>query len=202
MINKKFGKLTVLDLHHVKQYSYYSRKFYTCLCICGNIKIIQDTNLYSGHSKSCGCYRREILSNRMKTHGISKSRIYKIWGGMHYRCRSGQRLYKNIQVCKEWKSFELFYQDMAFEYDRHVKKYGSKNTTIDRIDSKGNYSKSNCRWATYKVQGSNTSTSVYLEYKGKTKLFTQWIKDFGLNRSTVYYRLARGLNRKQALGLE
>ena len=48
----KYGKLTTLELDHISKDSH---KFYNCLCECGNTKVIEETNLKTGHTKSCGC---------------------------------------------------------------------------------------------------------------------------------------------------
>ena len=44
---------------------------------------------------------------------------------------------------------------MYESYLEHIKKFGKKNTTIDRIDNDGNYCKENCHWATAKEQSLN-----------------------------------------------
>lgn len=36
-----------------------------CLCKCGNMVIVDSRNLYSGHTKSCGCYQRERASQNI-----------------------------------------------------------------------------------------------------------------------------------------
>lgn len=63
---------------------------------------------------------------------------------------------RGISVCDRWKdSFENFYEDMHESFDKHVEKFGEKDTTLDRIDVNGNYCKENCRWETRFVQSIN-----------------------------------------------
>lgn len=61
LINKKFGKLTVLKQvpYHLKRYSNY-----LCLCECGNKKEVLKHNLLKGKTKSCGCYKDEACYNK------------------------------------------------------------------------------------------------------------------------------------------
>jgi hypothetical protein len=52
MIGKKFGKLTVMNLHHKNQNG---KLIYECVCECGNKCYPTTASLISGHTQSCGC---------------------------------------------------------------------------------------------------------------------------------------------------
>lgn len=56
--NKKFVRLQVLDLD-IKKTEQYNRIYWLCKCDCGNIVSVSKGSLYSGKSKSCGCYKKE-----------------------------------------------------------------------------------------------------------------------------------------------
>jgi hypothetical protein len=49
---------------------------------------------------------------------------------------------------------------MYESYLKHVKQYGEKQTTLDRINSNDHYYKNNCKRATYKEQNNNLSTNT------------------------------------------
>lgn len=184
---KKFGKLTPLVC---RRHSKNGKYGWECLCDCGNSTFVLTGNMVRGISRSCGCLRRKISKETLRkrlsnSHHMTKSREYRTWQGMKARCYKKSHIgYKDyggrgIRVCDRWlNSFENFLLDM-----------GSKpvDKTIDRIDNDGDYSPSNCRWATHHEQEHNKRNSIILTYNGKTMCLTQWADYLRVNRSSLYW---------------
>ena len=131
---------------------------WVCKCFCGNMKSVRYTHLRSGKSLSCGCIRDKQTGDRSRTHGLSKTRIYRIWRNMINRCHyENYKEFKyyggrGIVVCDRWRqSFQNFLNDMGVPDD---------DLSIDRINNDGNYEPTNCRWATSKEQAQNRRNSV------------------------------------------
>ena len=63
------------------------------------------------------------------------------------------------------------------------------SSTIDRIDYKGDYKPSNCRWVTVARQNNNKRNNVWIKYKGKTKTLADWARHFNISRASLYSRI-------------
>src|SRR3990167_8617060 len=173
----RYGRLLVVEQAPRKESP---RVSWVCKCDCGNVITIDASSLKYGITKSCGCLNKEMASRRMKTHGFKHTRFYNIYFSIFSRCNNpnnksfphyGGRGIKNL-----WSSFEQFRDDMHESYCKHISKYGEKNTTIDRVNNNGNYSKENCRWATLIEQARNKRSSINITYLGETRCLKEWSK--------------------------
>lgn len=143
-----------------------------CKCDCGNETTVSGKDLRSGHTKSCGCFQREVAKDTMSrtgkiygaingtaraTHGHSannaRTSTYITWQNMIQRCTDKAHDHyhyyggRGIRVCDEWRTnYAAFLADMG---DR------PSGMTLDRIDPDGDYGPDNCRWASPSVQRLN-----------------------------------------------
>lgn len=115
---------------------------------------------------------------------------------MKCRCNNpndiGYKHYGALGIRVEWDSISEFRKDMFSSYERHVSKYGEKNTTIERIDSRKNYCKDNCRWATNKEQSRNTSNNFFVTYNGEKMCLKDASQKVGIPYKTLHMRISRG----------
>ena len=122
------------------------------------------------------------MANR---HGLSYSRIYRIWVQMKARCNNPKTAHydryggRGIKVCPAWDDFNAFLADLGHPPDKY---------TLERADNNGPYSPENCHWATRKEQANNTARNIYMTHEGLTMSLMQWSERSGVNYSTVLGR--------------
>jgi len=129
----------------------------------------------------------------IKKHGLRDSNLYRKWDNIKKRCNNKKARYyeyyggRGIKVCPEWEGdFQAF-------YDWAIANGYRKGLSIDRIDVNGDYSPSNCRWATPKEQANNRRNTPYITYNGMTKTQREWDDYFGLKPGTINHRLCHGI---------
>ena len=181
LTGQKFGRLTVINR---EENDNRGRARWRCKCECGNIVVVASSSLRSGHTVSCGCYNRDKCIERHTTHGMSNTRLFRIWCGMKERCNNPNNTrYENyggrgISVYEDWKDF-LKFKEWA------EKRGYSDELSIDRIDVNGNYCPDNCRWIPMIEQSNNRTNSVYITINNKRATVADWQRKTGLSRKIL-----------------
>ena len=162
LIGVRFGRLVVVsEMRRYRENSGAPRRRFRCRCDCG--RFISATRVAlrskSRPARSCGCLQRDRSREANTTHGASRATgggtaEYRTWKAMLQRCHDpSYKQWKDyggrgIGVCVRWRvSFSSFLADMG--------KKPSRRHSIDRKDVNGNYTPTNCRWATPFLQNSN-----------------------------------------------
>lgn len=130
-----------------------------------------------------------IARKDIQIHGLSKTRLYRIYSKMKQRCYAPDnheyRYYggRGITICDEWlQSFVAFY-DWAMDHGYH------DSLTIDRIDSNKGYSPDNCRWLSMKGQNNNRRCNLVITLNGKTQTLSEWSRELNLPYGTIHRRI-------------
>lgn len=196
LVNSRFERLTVISFEgRNKEY----RPLLKCICDCGNVIIANYKLLKNGHVKSCGCLKKDLSTIINHKHGCAKDKntgkkvkLYGVWCSMKERCYNPHskpfRYYgeKGVTVCAEWVDDFSVFQDWALSNGYN------EALSIDRINSNGDYSPENCRWATRITQSRNRSCIKSIEMNGDLKTIPEWSDLTGLSTRTINQRLRRG----------
>jgi hypothetical protein len=188
-----FGYLTPTGKYEIRG----RRIYWECLCVCGKIHFARPDCLKDGKCKSCGCKKAYGTSVGLTIHGCArdsgKHLLYGVYHSVRRRCHSPEdnnyHKYgaKGIIMCDEWfNSFPYFY---SWAINNGYK----KGLTIERMDPKGNYEPSNCKWETNKRQQRNKIKTVYITAFGETKTIPDWVEDIRckVSRHYIYDTLIR-----------
>lgn len=150
----------------------------------------------------CGMHYNRVwktgsLERKLKIkNGFQGHQLSYIYYGMHARCydksHSSYRNYgaRGIKVCERWHKMSNFVEDMGER---------PEGTSLDRIDTNGNYEPSNCRWATYQEQARNTRANNNLTIDGVTKTVTEWAEYSQVTAGQIGRRIRAGWSHKDAV---
>lgn len=148
----RFGRLTAEE--------YLPGSRYRCRCDCGKEMIVRTDRLNAGTTRSCGCFRRDVMTEKATKHGGATEPLYSVLNMMHQRCENPKSKdfswygAKGVTVCPEWSLANY----AAFREWALSSGY-QPGLTIDRIDPTGPYSPSNCRWISIQDQQLNKRRS-------------------------------------------
>lgn len=140
IVGKKFGSLTVTDKYKQTGELPNRKTSWLCVCDCGN-EVWVDRNALKR--------RKTEFCNKCRESGVRNEKLYHIYHGIKQRCYNPNNpryeCYggKGVAMCDEWLlgGYDVF------------KKWAISNgykdgLSIDRLDSNGDYTPSNCEWVT------------------------------------------------------
>lgn len=191
-IGQKFNRLTVITDAGRRS----RQQMWRCRCDCGAELITPIYPLKDGRTKSCGCWRKDMIRETKTKHGMVDSPEYNTWRGIINRCNN--RLDKNyggrgIVVCARWrKSFGAFLADMGLK--------PSPLHSIDRRNPNGPYRKSNCRWALPAEQARNRRNTPMLRFRGESRPLTEWAAILNIAPHVIRNRMRHGWSIDSVLG--
>lgn len=115
----------------------------------------------------------------------SNKKLRDIFNGMKTRCYDQNnkdfRWYgnKNITICKEWLNNPIAFEEWSL-------RNGYKNgLTIDRIEEKGEYSPTNCRWVSNITNAKYKSTTREIVVDGTFHTGRDWSNVLNLGTNTI-----------------
>ncbi len=209
-VGQKFNRLTVFSLMgYTKDDN--ARSYWLCRCDCGNFSIVALYKLKNGTTKSCGCYRLQVLTTGSTTHGMNRTPAHRRWTDMYNRCTNPKfKSYadyggRGISVCQGFRKFEVFY-DLLGE--------PPKDYQLNRVNNELNYSCGSCQeclsknwpmnveWASRKSQARNKRTTRWITIKGETKSMAEWVEISGVKQPVAWKRLNRGMTPEKAFDME
>ena len=120
-------------------------------------------------------------------HGMYGTPEYRSFTEAKRRCNSKNHKdylsYGAKGIKFKFKNFEEFFEEVGFK--------PSKDHSIDRILSSGNYEKGNVRWSTVLEQQRNRSSNRPITALGDTKLLCEWSELYGIRSDTISGRISK-----------
>lgn len=186
---QRLGRFTVIRFQRDAD----DRKAWLCRCECGNEKIVRQSALLLGRTRSCGCLQKQVvaeLRRQAKWSDENRFKVRRAWCGIVERCTDpachawhnyGGR---GITLHPEWlEDFEAFYA--------YLGQAPTPLHTVERINNDGNYVPGNVRWATRTEQCRNKRNNRLLTFRGERRTLMEWSELLGIDRKTVSCRIDR-----------
>lgn len=165
--NNVYGKLKVIGKSNKTNDK--NLKSWICKCECGNITEVFGSNLRSGGTTSCGCYRANNESNYKFAGYEEISGSY--WSVLKSRCKL-KDIELSITIEQAWEVYinqnrkcALTGLDLCF-VKVYNKERQNQNASLDRIDSSKGYTIDNIQWVHKDINRmkSDFEQNLFIEY--------------------------------------
>ena len=167
--NKSFNRLKAIKRVYLADKR---RAYWLFKCKCGKNKILQLTNVKSGHTKSCGCFNHK--KGNLSHHWSGYKDISGDFFGHIKKGAESRNIQFTITIKDLWKLFikqdkkcSLSGVDLYFPKQGKANR-ASGNISLDRINSKKGYIKGNIQWVHKTINKIKQTLS--------NKEFIQWCK--------------------------
>ena len=138
LVGRRLGRWRVLSVAQRGSKRPYKRLLLLCRCSCGTEKVIEDSNLRSGASQSCGCLRLEQQRLRPFEALYNKTKRLARYSGTTWSLSYDDFIYFTKQSVCHYCGRELIWKPYSHGSG---KPYGPYN--LDRKDNRKGYSKYN-----------------------------------------------------------
>jgi hypothetical protein len=155
LMGEKFGRLTIIKYVGL---DVSKKALWECLCDCGTI-IVRPANCFTkGHTKSCGCLRKETAGSLNRSHTLTSSKEYQTWARIKARVLNPKNKdfesYSKLGMEESWKNDFMAFYNYVGPCPESV---NGEKWSIDRIDTHRGYYPENLRWTTQQLQVRNLS---------------------------------------------
>lgn len=182
LLGQKFSRWTVVKFSHMARGN---TAYWICQCDCGNTRAVTRNSLAKGQSKSCGCLRDEVVSERRYIHGMSNGTSeYSVWNNMRRRCQNPDNVDyggRGITVDPAFDDFPTFIA--------HIGLKPFPKAQLDRIDNEKGYAPGNVRWVTARENSLNRRNTQWV-IPGRL-LLSDALRETMVNTGTIEKRARR-----------
>ena len=111
-IGDKIGRLTIININEEESNKRRGkrgskRKYWNCVCECGNKCVVRNDLLKEGRVRSCGCLQKEIQSERLKNQWKDeeyRNKMEQLLNSEEMKTNSSKRLSERLK--NQWKDEE------------------------------------------------------------------------------------------------
>ena len=115
MIDQKYNRLYIISRAEGSD----SRAYWNCVCDCGNTIVVSGKKIRTGHTKSCGCYRKEVTAPAQ-----GKNNIHNIKHIINKLKENGVELLSEYKGIKKRATFKCLTCDHEFSRRVETSLYG------------------------------------------------------------------------------